>query len=66
MEETTQPQFTTGQILYIMGLEKEYVECEYMSHVRKEVHVVRVLEGTYKGTYWKDTDELFMEKPTND
>lgn len=63
MEENTQPQFTPGQILYIMGLEKEYVQCEYMRHMRADVHLVKVNEGTYRGTYWKSTDELLTEKP---
>lgn len=63
MEENTQLQFTPGQILFIMGLEKEYVQCEYLRNVRRDVHVVKVLEGTYRGTYWKDSNELFAQKP---
>lgn len=63
--ETTQ-QFSPGQILYFRHDNNEFIKCEYMQHFRKEIHVVKAMEGEYQGTYWKDADELLTEKPNED
>lgn len=52
-------EFTKGQTLFFLNKDNVPVQCEYVQHFRADVHVV-IANG---GRHWKDTDELFVEKP---
>ena len=63
MEEEIQ--FTEGQTLYSENPIGEICGCEYLRHLRGQVHIVRFTEGEYRGTSFKETDELLTEKPNS-